>query len=69
MHYLNSFGLVNGKIPAGQSCPFISKCKMKNGQCPSKNNIKENDYSCAAARAHSLVQFSEVPLLTNLFLK
>jgi hypothetical protein len=49
----NSNGLINGKIPAGEQCPFLSECNLRNERCPSAENIKTNDFSCAAARMFS----------------
>ena len=55
--YKNQNGLVNGLIPKGSPCPFLKECGLKNERCPTKakpNNL--HDYSCAAARAWSLIQ-------------
>jgi hypothetical protein len=49
----NSNGLIGGNIPAGNSCPFLSECSLRNERCPSAENIKTNDFSCAAARMFS----------------
>jgi hypothetical protein len=56
-NYKNQNGLVNGLIPKGEPCPFLKECGLKNERCPTKakpNNLY--DYSCAAARAWSLIQ-------------
>jgi len=53
--YLNSNGLVNGKIPAGSCCPFLDTCKLKIvNRCPSKTHQPPGEYSCAAARLWSI---------------
>lgn len=56
-NYKNQNGLVQGLIPKGEPCPFLKECGLKNERCPTKakpNNL--HDYSCAAARAWSLIQ-------------
>lgn len=55
-NYLNENGLVDGKIPSGKACPFIDTCTWKNERCPSATQTKPNDYSCAAARLHSIAK-------------
>lgn len=56
----NSNGLVAGLIPAGQPCPFLNKCKFKVHTCPgAENGTKANNFSCAAARAFSLIAEAE----------
>lgn len=52
--YLNSNGLVDGKIPAGEKCPFLRECELACSRCPGFRDVKPVDYSCAAARAHSI---------------
>lgn len=64
---LNSNGLVNGNIPKGQPCPFHVNCKMGNERCPVEGNTKEVDFSCAAARAHSMVVLCDSTLLRSIF--
>lgn len=54
LSYLDDNGLVNGDIPKGKACPFLNKCGFKVERCPTKENPKNCDYSCAAARAWSL---------------
>lgn len=55
MDYENENGLVNGLIPAGAPCPFEDECPMLvQGRCPTKGNLREVNYSCAAARLWSL---------------
>lgn len=46
----------NGNIPAGQACPFLLVCEMRCGRCPDTLIAKARPYSCAAARAHSLIR-------------
>lgn len=54
--FRNNNGLVNGLIPAGQTCPFLERCKFKVHTCPGVDNkTKPNNFSCAAARAFSLI--------------
>ena len=70
MNYCNTNGLVDGNIPKGQPCPFLSKCGLKNERCPTKekpNNLY--DYSCAAARAWSLCQEQPNGLLESIVRK
>ena len=57
--HTNSNGLVNGRIPAGKPCPFETECKLKMERCPTKDSLKTVDFSCAAARAHSIIKNSE----------
>jgi hypothetical protein len=57
--YVNTNGLVHGNIPAGKPCPFEDDCKVKMNRCPTKDSLKTVDFSCAAARAHSLIKNSE----------
>lgn len=47
--------LVDGKIPAGKACPFLTNCPAKIDKCPTDDKLKEVDYSCAAARAYDLI--------------
>jgi len=54
--FLDSNGLVDGNIPPNQPCPFFKKCKMKTNICPSCGNEKEHRFSCALARAHSIMK-------------
>lgn len=54
-NYLNSNGLVNGKIPATLPCPWINECKIKDSNCPTVENPKNNLFSCGMARAFSLI--------------
>lgn len=63
--YLNANGLVQGLIPEGKGCPFLSQCGLKNERCPTEEKPvpptaysevwKMVGYSCGAARAHSMV--------------
>ncbi len=60
MSYLNTNGLVNGNIPKGQPCPFLAECKFRVDNCPSAEKPNtEHDYSCAAARFHSMLKKKE----------
>ena len=54
LDYLNLNGLVDGFIPIGNACPFVTECELSTPFCPNGSN-KNNDFSCAAARAFSLV--------------
>lgn len=48
--------LVNGLIPAGTACPFLDNCKFKVHTCPGADGrTKVNNFSCAAARLHDMV--------------
>lgn len=67
--YLNANGLVAGNIPAKTACPFLAQCAMRNERCPSESVTKDNDFSCAAARAHSLLTFTDSDLLRKVFQK
>lgn len=55
-NFLNANGLIDGSIPAGDECPFWTECNAKNKNCPiiQNGNIRENPFSCAFARAHSI---------------
>ena len=47
--------LVNGRIPAGQECPFTSMCSLKAAnQCDHKGISHTVDFSCGAARAYDI---------------
>lgn len=52
--YLNLNGLVDGLIPVGKACPFLSECELATSFCPNGSN-RNVDFSCAAARALSLM--------------
>jgi len=53
--------LINGKIPAGVSCPYSYECEFKyvacNGEgCPvTEGNTVDHDFSCGAARLFALI--------------
>ena len=53
--------LVMGNIPAGAPCPFHSKCglwRAEGARCPTPENLKGREFSCAAARGYDLIQAS-----------
>lgn len=55
--YLNTNGLVGGKIPAGKLCPFEKVCDFvcKDwNECPVENRVKKYDFSCQKAKIYSL---------------
>lgn len=56
MSYLNSNGLEDGNIPAGQPCPFWESCKMRTDNCPSQSQPKPRAFSCALARLNSMIK-------------
>lgn len=52
--------LVDGLIPAGQHCPFASKCECAEF-CPHERNLKMGaeytaDFSCAIARGFDMIR-------------
>ena len=58
-NYLNSYGLVNGIIPAGEVCSFTEECIIYDKErCPNKDNLMEGGYSCACARGFSMANTS-----------
>lgn len=58
--YRDANGLIQGMIPAGQPCPFLNRCKFKVHTCPGVDGrTKGNHFSCAAARAFSLITEAE----------
>ena len=61
LDYLNLNGLVDGLIPIGTACPFTLECELSTPFCPNGSN-KKNHYSCAAARAFSLVSLRKKPI-------
>ena len=71
--YLDTNGLVKGLIPAGQPCPFLSKCNFKVHTCPGVDGkMKPNNFSCAAARLHSMVEENkahELPIMRRVLEK
>lgn len=71
--YLDANGLVKGLIPAGQACPFLSKCNFKVHTCPGvEGKMKANNFSCAAARLHSMVEENkahELPIMRRVLEK
>jgi hypothetical protein len=56
MSYLNQNGLEDGNIPKGKACPFLQECGLRNDRCPTQENPKPVNYSCAGARLFSLVR-------------
>lgn len=48
--------LVDGMIPAGQPCPFHNICQFRLDRCPSDQQVKDVDFSCAAARLHDAIE-------------
>jgi hypothetical protein len=57
--FLNSEGLVDGKIPAGTECPFWVRCALLTKNCPTFNQSSirtDTTFSCAVARSFSLLQ-------------
>jgi len=54
--FLNSNGLVDGKIPAKKECPFLEKCQTRTSSCPSKDKPHDVPFSCGFARAFSIVR-------------
>jgi hypothetical protein len=61
MSYLNTNALVDGNIPAGQSCPFAGECKLIMERCPTEDNLKTVAFSCALARLNSLIKKENLP--------
>ena len=65
--HLQTNGLVDGLIPKGQPCPFLKACGLVNESCPTAENPNHKyNYSCAAARAHSMMTLSENSLLRKI---
>ena len=64
LDYLNLNGLIDGLIPVGKACPFTSECELSTPFCPNGSN-KNNDFSCAAARAFSLVSLRKKSVATT----
>lgn len=54
--------LVDGDIPAGKPCPFEHTCKLRFERCPTSHNLKDIDFSCAAARLQDLMRRSGRPI-------
>lgn len=65
--FRNKHGLVNGLIPKGKPCPFKKQCALSNERCPTKDNPKEVDFSCAAARAFSMMEDTDSTILRSIF--
>lgn len=60
MDHTNTNGLVDGYIPIGKPCPFLEKCGRRDDRCPTEEKPKLVLYSCAAARAWSMIANSEL---------
>lgn len=43
--------LVEGRIPAGQPCPWATSCQGRMARCPTQQHPREAPFSCALARA------------------
>ena len=56
--HLNANGLVDGRIPAGQPCPFERTCGHPLDRCPIVGRPREVPYLCALARGYSLLLVS-----------
>ena len=46
--------LINGRIPVGKPCPFLSECKAVNQNCPKEGAFKQVPFSCAFARGFDM---------------
>lgn len=57
--HLNTNGLVHGKIPAGEMCGFLDRCKSPTDFCPIPGRLNPNNFSCGLARFLSLVEENE----------
>lgn len=53
--HTNTNGLVDGNIPAGHACPFADGCLSRIAWCPVDNDTLPWPFSCATARAYSMV--------------
>jgi hypothetical protein len=61
-NWLDSNGLVAGKIPTGTACHMAKTCNRIAPMCPTEEKPREVDFSCALARLGSLVKLSPGPL-------
>lgn len=52
--FWNSNGLINGRIPKGNPCPFWAECSLCDMNCPVPGRIKPVNFSCGCARGMSL---------------
>jgi hypothetical protein len=61
MDFLNANGLVDGRIPPGNPCPFSEICSWRTDNCPTVEgkNLRDQPFSCGAARAISMVFVSK----------
>lgn len=57
--FRNSNGLVEGKIPVGDPCPFFDKCGHSGLNCPTQENPKTVPFSCGLARGWSISKESK----------
>jgi hypothetical protein len=62
--HTNRNGLVNGNIPAGKPCPFLSSCKKKHDLCPTEEKLRGLPFDCREAKMHSFV--ATIRVTTNL---
>lgn len=69
INHRNTGGLIDGRVPAGEACPFLAQCSMKNDNCPTKQLTKIVPFSCGAARAHSMLLISDSSVLRKIFVK
>lgn len=61
--------LVDGLIPSGTVCPFLKDCNLVDEHCPSEDSLKVVRYNCSAARAHDLLQLTDIQLLHKIIRK
>ncbi len=54
--HLNTNGLVDGRIPPGETCQFFEKCGNPTDYCPIPGRLNQNRFSCGFARFLSLVE-------------
>lgn len=62
----------DGKIRTRKICPFLSKCSMRNSNCPQRGNVKPLQHSCGTARLFAIarpvkqVETIEEPTMFNI---
>jgi len=61
--WLNENGLLNGRIPAGTACPFLLRCCLRHGSCPTNENTRSFTYSCSSARVYSLLKHRKMNMV------